>query len=96
MAVGLWGYQTVSAGRWLKTGSALGCVVVMAVLWSLFGAPCATVPRHGGTLPAFQAAWFAVGVVALGVSDRQKLSLALAVPTIVNLLLVHHWHQQNG
>ncbi|WP_261567506.1 YrdB family protein [Frankia gtarii] len=95
-AVGLWGYQTVSAGRWLKAGAALGCVVVMVVLWSLFGAPSATVTLHGGALPAFQTAWFAVGVVALGVAGWQKLALALAVLTIVNLVLAYHWHQQNG
>jgi Protein of unknown function (DUF2568) len=95
-AVGLWGYRTVSAGRWLKAGAALGCVVVMVVLWSLFGAPSATVTLHGGALPAFQAAWFAVGVVALGVTGWRKLGLALAVLTIVNLVLVYHWHQQNG
>ncbi|MCK9897091.1 YrdB family protein [Frankia sp. AgB32] len=96
VAVALWAYLTVNAGRWLKVGSALGAVVVMAVLWSLFGAPSATVSLADPALVAFQSVWFALGVLALVVTGRRKLGIALAVLTVANLILIYHWHQQQG
>jgi Protein of unknown function (DUF2568) len=95
-AVALWGYHVVNASRWWKVGAAVGCLVVMVVLWSLFGAPSATVTLHGPALVVFQSAWFAVGVLALVATGWKKLGFTLAVLTIVNLILIYHWHQQKG
>lgn len=89
-------YQAVPGGRLPKLGAAAGGVIAMIVLWSVFGAPSASVTLHGAALVVFQAAWFAVGVVALLSAGRRWMGLALAVVTVLNLVLIFHWHQQKG
>lgn len=89
-------YRAVPGGRGPKLGAAAGGVLAMVVLWSCFGAPSASVALHGASLVVFQAAWFAVGVAALVLAGRRWLGLTLAVLTVLNLVLIFHWHQQKG
>jgi len=86
----------VGSGRWLKVGAAVGCVVAMIALWSLFGAPSAAVELKGAALVVFQAAWFAVGAAAIVALGRRVPALLFVVLYVINMVLVYHWHQQKG
>ncbi len=92
-SVGLWGFSL--HGRSLRWLAGLGGPLLFIVLWSMFGAPGATMALHGGVRLAFDIVWFGLGALALYAAGRAVPAIVFIVLYVINTVLVRVWHQSS-
>ncbi|MFI6054133.1 YrdB family protein [Streptomyces violascens] len=83
VAAGYWGFNR-DAGRPLRILLGIGSPVVLAVLWSLLGAPDAKFKTRGAVRVLFELAWFGSGAAALAVAGRTGAALVFAAVAVVS------------
>ena len=91
IAVGYWGFKSGS-GWFLKILLGIGVPVLIAVLWSMFGAPKANFQLQGLLLLVLEFLVFGSGIAALYVTKNYPLAWGLAAILLINRIVMSLWH----
>lgn len=71
----------------------IGAAIALAVVWSIFGSPRASVPVHGAGRVVLEVLWFGSGAAALFAAGRRNLALGFTAVFAVCALLRILWNQ---
>ncbi|RAG81392.1 hypothetical protein DN069_32970 [Streptacidiphilus pinicola] len=86
---GYWGLTRSALARPLRILLAVGALVLLVVVWALFGAPSAAYPLHGVGRAALELVWFGTGAAALFAAGRRRAGCwylaAWALSTVLEL-----------
>lgn len=78
-----------------KIGLAVGMLVVVAVIWALFGAPTAKRRLHGLWLLLLRVIVFGSAAVFLYVAGQHILGIVFALVFLLNCALAAIWDQES-
>ncbi|MFE3179987.1 YrdB family protein [Streptomyces violascens] len=92
VAAGYWGFAR-AADLPVRILLGIGTPAVLAVLWSLLGAPDAKYKTHGAVRVLFELAWFGSGAAALAVAGRAGAALVFAAVAVVSKTSAVIWRQ---
>ncbi|MEI2618682.1 MAG: YrdB family protein [Thermomicrobiales bacterium] len=90
--VGYWGYRAGNS-QTTRIGLAMLTTIVVAAIWTLFGAPKASFALSGPAHLLVEIAVFGSGVAALLATGHPGAAIALTAIIIVNRALMHVWRQ---
>jgi hypothetical protein len=91
-AVGYWGFKT-GTGWFVKIFLGIGIPLLIAVIWSIFGAPKANMQLQGFMLLMLEIIVFGSGAAALFATRNYSLAWGFAVIVIINRILMFVWGQ---
>ena len=93
VAIGYWGFHT-GKHPLVKVALGLGTPLVIAAIWSMFGAPKAPAKVAGPVRSLLELGVFVLAVASLLAADRPALAGVFGVLAVINTVLLYLWGQR--